>query len=307
MKQNTFWLKTKDDIQIFTRTWLPETTPKRVVQIAHGMCEHSGRYAPFAKVLVDAGYAVYASDRRGHGLTAKKPEDLGHLAGKNGWNLALQDLLSLTETIHQQHPAIPVFLLGHSMGSFLAQHYLMLYANTIQGVILMGTNGRVGPLLWIGKCVNRFELWRQGPKGRSSWTATLSFGAYNQAFKPNRTPFDWISRDPVEVDRYIQDPFCGFKCTNQFWYDLMQGLEEIQNPKNIARIPKECPILILAGCQDPVGNNTKGVKKLIAAYQAAELKHILYRFYPGSRHELLNESNRLDVYQDIIHWLTHGT
>lgn len=307
MKEDTFWLSAEDGVQIFTRMWLPETPPKGVIQIAHGMCEHSARYTAFAAVLVEAGYAVYASDRRGHGWTAKKPEDLGHLADQNGWNLVLGDLLSLTECIHQRHASIPVFLLGHSMGSFLAQHYLIRYANTIQGIILMGTNGHVGPLLWIGKGVNRFELWRQGPKGRSSCTEMLSFGTYNQAFKPNRTQFDWISRDAMIVDQYIKDPFCGFQCTNQFWYDLIQGLEIIQDPKNIALIPKDFPILILAGSQDPVGNNTKGVKKLIAAYQTAGLKHVMYKLYPGARHELLNEINRLDVYQDIIHWLLHGT
>lgn len=303
MRQTTFWLAAKDGVQIFTRTWLPDASPKGAVQIAHGMCEHSERYARLAQALVAAGYAVYASDMRGHGHTAKTPGDLGHLADQNGWNLVLSDLLCLTETIHQQHPNIPVFLIGHSMGSFLAQHYITRHADTIKGAVFSGTNGKVGPLLWAGKCTNRFEMWRQGPKGRSALMEYLSFGAYNNAFKPTRTAFDWITRDPAEVDKYISDPLCGFRCTNQFWSDLIEGLEAIEKPKNIAHIPKEFPVLMVSGSLDPVSNKTAGVQRLIATYQNASLRDITYHFYEGARHEVFNETNREEVYRNVIDWL----
>lgn len=305
MQENTFWLRAKDGIQIFTRTWSPHTRPKGAIQIAHGMCEHSGRYTYLAQALVKAGYVVYASDRRGHGHTAQKQADLGHLADTDGWNLILSDLLSLTEVIRHQHPGVPRFLIGHSMGSFLTQHYVVLYSNTLNGAILSGTNGKMGLLLWLGKCASRFETWRQGPKGRSAFLEYLSFGTYNNAFKPNRTKSDWLSRDSAGVDRYLQDPLCGFRCTNQFWNDLTFGLGEIEKPENIARIPKTFPILIMAGSNDPVGNKTKGVKRLVDSYQNAGLKNVTSHFYEGARHEIFNETNREEVYRDIIQWLEH--
>lgn len=304
MQQNTFWLTATDGVQLFTRTWMPEETPpKGAIQIAHGMCEHSGRYESLATALVNAGYAVYAGDRRGHGRTAQKPEDFGHLAPQGGWNLVLSDLLSLTKQMQRLHQHVPCFLIGHSMGSFLAQHYLIRYANTLNGAIFSGTNGKIGSLLWLGNCVSRFETWRQGSRGKSAFLEFLSFGTYNNVFKPNRTRFDWLTRDSAEVDRYLQDPLCGFRCTNQFWNDFTFGLGEIEKPENIAQVPKEFPILILAGSDDPVGNKTKGVKKLVHTYKNAGLKNVTCRFYEGGRHEIFNEVNREEVYKDVIQWL----
>jgi alpha-beta hydrolase superfamily lysophospholipase len=304
MRESTFEFASTDGVEIFVRRWLPQPTmrPCAAVQIAHGLAEHSGRYARLAHALVGAGYAVFASDHRGHGQTVRKPEELGFFAERGGFELAVADLAQLSGRIRQELPDLPLVLLGHSMGSILAQYYLALHGADLAAVVLSGsTSGTPDPRVLE---LARAERERLGPRGQSELLATASFGAFNQAFQPARTDFDWLSRDPLEVDAYVADPLCGFSATAQLWIDLMEGLGRVSDPEWVAHIPADLPIYIFSGDQDPVhGGDLDGLQRLLDLYRGAGLRRVSHRFYPGGRHEMLNETNRDEVTRDLLVFL----
>jgi alpha-beta hydrolase superfamily lysophospholipase len=298
-----FVLSTADGIGLSIYRWLPEGPPRAVVQIVHGLGEHAGRYARLAAALNNAGYAVYAADLRGHGRTTTGPADLGFLAESGGWEKCLGDLWLLNRRIASDHPGLPVFLLGHSMGSFLVQDFIGAHGDALAGAILSGSEGKPSLLASAGRVVARLEKLRLGPRGRSALIHALAFGAYNRSFQPARTPFDWLSRDPAEVDRYAHDPLCGFVPAVQLWIDLFDALGRIARPSHLRRVPKSLPVYVIAGDRDPVSNHARGLEKLLAAYRRAGLERVAHRFYPGARHEPFNETNRDEVTRDLIAWL----
>ena len=214
----------------------------------------------------------------------------------------VDDLGRLAQYIGQHYPGTPLFLFGHSMGSYIAQAYLLHHSASLHGAILSGSNYQPAALYRMARLVARLEAWRQGPLGKSAVIEWLSFGAFNKAFKPNRTAFDWLSRDPAEVDRYVNDPLCGFRCSNQLWLDLLQGLAQISQPGNLAQIDPNLPILIMGGECDPVSAG-KRLTHLADALRATGNRHVQLRVYPEARHEVLNETNRNEVTADIVGWL----
>lgn len=292
-----------DRAELFVYRWLPWSPPRGVVQIAHGLAEHAGRYARLAEALTGAGYAVYANDHRGHGRTARSQEGLGFFAQRNGWARCVADLRRITERIADEYPSLPVVLLGHSMGALLAQDYIAEHGAALAGVVLSGSRGRPPAMAAMALLAARLERLRLGRRGRSALLGRLGFGSFNRAFEPARTHFDWLSRDPAEVDRYIADPLCGFAATTQLWIDLLQGIGRIARAGRLARIPKGLPILLIAGTRDPVIGDVKAIERLIAAFRAAGLTHISHRLYAGARHEVFNETNRSEVTADVIGWL----
>ncbi|WP_370153822.1 lysophospholipase [Ferrovibrio sp.] len=296
---NTSLVSPADGLVLQGHEWLPAGNARAVVVIAHGMAEHAGRYARFASALTDAGHAVYAFDHRGHGHTARSVAELGHFADRDGWNRAVADLAAICDMAAQRHPGLPLLLFGHSMGSFMAQQFLYEHGGRLAGCVLCASNGRPPPLAALGPLVARLEKLRHGGRGISMLIHTMSFGAFNKRFQPARTEFDWLSRDPAEVDKYIADPFCGFPITVQSWIDFLAGLQAIARPENQARIRKDLPILVTAGTHDPVSAGTKGLRQLLDAYAAAGLTRVEHKFYEGARHELLNETNRDAVTADI--------
>lgn len=299
-----FTITTSDQCSVFVYKWVPDGgTVKGVVQIAHGMAEHAGRYARYAKALNEAGYAVFANDHRGHGKTAGSLENVGYFADSDGWVRVVEDMRLVTETIKKELPDVPVFIFGHSMGSFLSRHYAFLFGQDIQGLVLSGTGGDPGLLGVVGCKIAKWESRLRGKKARSQLLTSMSFGSFNKAFRPNRTEFDWLSRDPSEVDKYVDDPYCGEMFTAGFFFDLLSGLREINRPANVARTPENLPIHLLAGDNDPVGDNGKGVIQIHDKYKKAGIKRLTIKLYPDGRHEMLNETNREEVYQDIIAWL----
>jgi alpha-beta hydrolase superfamily lysophospholipase len=301
---STFTLEGADGVSLFTHRWLPEPAPKGVVQIAHGLAEHAGRYARLAAALSQAGYAVYANDHRGHGRTAKTADDLGFFADRDGWNKCIADLWRLNRRIANDHPGLPIVLLGHSMGSFLAQQLVCEHGEALSGAVLSASNGKPPAIAPIARLLGRLERLRLGSRGRSALMHALFFGAFNRPFEPARTPFDWLSRDPAEVDKYLADPFCGFGATVQLYIDVLAALADIARPSRQARIPKPLPIYILNGSRDPVATN---ISQLLAAYQAAGLKNVVHKVYPEGRHESFNEINREEVTRDLIAWLDSVT
>lgn len=297
------WLE-PDDVEIFVYSWLPddEASVKAVVQISHGMAETAVRYERLASALTSHGYIVYANDHRGHGRTAGSVDEVG-IVPSNSFHLMVDNLTALTERIRHRHPGLPVYMYAHSFGSFLAQQLMVRYPEALDGFILSGTNGKSDPLLPIGILIARLQAKLRGESHRSKLINDLSFGAYNKSFKPNRTAFDWLSRDNAEVDKYIADAYCGAVFSVGFYRDFFLQLNQIHRLSYIRRIPKELPILVLYGDQDAVGGMGKGVEELLRKYKEAGLSSVSSKLYLHARHELMNETNRDEVTRDMIAWL----
>ncbi|KRE62095.1 alpha/beta hydrolase [Nostocoides sp. Soil756] len=302
MQSTTTTVTTADDTSLFTHRWLPDGEPKGVVQIAHGMAEHSARYARVAEALTAAGYAVYAHDHRGHGRTAEAA-DHGYFADRDGWARVVADLRQVTDHARAEHPGLPVFLLGHSMGSFLARSYVIQDSHDLAGLVLSGTAGDPGALGKVGAGVAAVEARLRGRRHTSSLLDKLTFGQYNAAFKPNRTAFDWLSRDEAEVDAYVADPLCGNTFTSGFFADLLGGLAGINDPQQVAGVRRDLPVLLVSGDRDPVGDGGKGPRAVAQAYREAGLTDVTCTLYPEARHELFNETNRDEVLTDVVTWL----
>ncbi|MFV0280152.1 MAG: lysophospholipase [Rhodoblastus sp.] len=299
MRADDFRLKADDGAEIFVHRWLPAETPRGAVQIAHGLAEHGGRYERLAHRLSAQGWAVYADDHRGHGKTARAG-DIGFFAEREGWRKCVGDLWTLNRRMAADHPGVPAVLLGHSMGSFMAQDFVADHSDAIAGLALSGSNGPPPAIAGIGRMIARIERLRLGAHGKSDLLQTMMFGEFNKRFKPARTPFDWLSRDREEVDAYIADPLCGFEFSIQLAIDLLDGLGPLLKPERLARIRKDIPVYIFSGSDDPVGAN---LPALAQAYRGAGLTKVDMRVYPGARHETLNETNREETTSDLLRWL----
>jgi alpha-beta hydrolase superfamily lysophospholipase len=305
MQTGDFTFGAEDGTPIAVYRWLPdEGSPARaVVQIAHGMAEHAARYARFAEVLCAGGFAVYANDHRGHGRTAGAIEQVGYIADTDGWARVVGDLHRLTGIIREKHAGRPLFLFGHSMGSLLARSYIPLHGSELSGVILSGTPVDPGIMGHVGLAVARLVSFLKGRRTPSPLLNRLSFGKFNRPFKPNRTEFDWLSRDAEEVDRYVADPYCGGVFSAGFFMDLLTGIHALADPEALRRIPRNLPILLLSGDRDPCGGMGAGVRSVAAEYRGAGIADLTFKLYPQARHELLNETNREEVFADILSWM----
>lgn len=303
MTARHYTLPTPDGHRIALRHWQPVTQPHAVMVIAHGMAEHGDRYAALAEFLGVRGYHVHALDHRGHGRSVRTPEDIGHFADAAGWKTVVADLQAVINEVRRQHPGLPVVLLGHSMGSFIAQAWAIEHGKGIDALVLSGSNYGSTLLYRAAGVIARIERFRQGARGKSALLEFLSFGAFNNAFKPARTAYDWLSRDPAQVDLYVKDPLCGFRVTNQLWIDLLGGLVDISKVRNLARIPHALPVYLLAGDKDPVGQAGKGVEKLAQKLGEAGLQDVTVTLYSDGRHEMFNESNRAEVFRELAEWL----
>lgn len=304
MSQSDFHLLGKYDQSIYVSKWIPEDkAPRAVIQLAHGMAEHITRYNDFAEKLVGAGYAVYGNDHRGHGKTAGSLENIGYFADKDGFNVVVEDMKLLTDTINEEYPKLPVFLFGHSMGSLLSRSYIARFGDGLKGVVLSGTTANTGLLGLVAVLLAKIECKIKGRKVPSKFLDRMVFGAFNKPYKPARTDFDWLSRDNEQVDLYVNDPYCGGVFTTGFFLDFFSGLNEMFKTENTKKIPKELPMYIFSGELDPVGGKQGAmVKKTFKIYKNAGIKDIEIKLYPEARHEMLNETNKEDVYNDVIQW-----
>ncbi|HBF0803936.1 TPA: lysophospholipase, partial [Clostridioides difficile] len=266
--------------------------------------ETAQRYETFAKVLTKNGYIVYINDHRGHGKTAKIIENVGHLAEKEGFRCLVEDMYTLTNIIKKENEDLPIYLFGHSMGSFASQRYIMDYSNNLSGLILCGSNGKQGIILNLAHLIINHEIKKYGRRFKSNKINNLIFGG--EIIRRNeKTKFDWLSRDKEQVEKYINDPFCGVVCSCGFFYDLVQGLKEIEDKENLKKVPLDIPIYIISGDKDPIGKNGKGVLRLRDRYIKLGVKDVTCKLYKDGRHELLNEINREEVFEDIICWLNN--
>lgn len=290
---NEHSLTATDGRTIPVNVWLPDA-PVAVLVIAHGMAEHASRYDPLARWLMERQIAVVAADHRGHG-PACPPDKLGFFGPAQGWDKVIKDLHQVVNYAHSLAPEKPLTLLGHSMGSFIAQAYIQRYSDTLDALILSATNRINRPALAVSRWLIRLIKTFKGPRHISPMINNMTFGAFNKPFRPNRTDYDWLSRDTSQVDRYIADPYCGFSCTTQLWNDFISGMMAI----NPALWPRNLPVHLLAGTDDPVGEMGTGVRRHEADIEAAGVKITSCRLFEGGRHELINETNADEVWAHI--------
>lgn len=303
MRELPFTLINGEGHPIYVYHWAPDENdvPRGIVQISHGMAETAERYKRFAQELCSQGYHVYGNDHRGHGRTASSVEQLGY-TGPDGLNGMVRDLRLLRDEIRRRHDSVPLFLLGHSMGSFLVQKIMYTSPGPYAGFLLTGTCGKQ-PMLTFGQLIASVQCRLQSDKHPSMLLSSLVFGRYNRNFLPTRTGVDWLTRDEAEVDKYLNDPCCGALCCAGFYDDFFRLLREIHRKENMSQIPKDKPVFVFCGEADPVGLNGKGVRRLITVYQELGILDLQWKLYPGARHELLNETNRDEVTEDVLHWL----
>ena len=270
------------------------------MQIIHGMAEHSARYARLAEALTSRGFAVYAHDLPGHGARA---ETRGHFADRRGWRVAISSIRDVQRLAQREHPGRPLFMLGHSMGSFLLQHFVADSGGSLAGAVFSATSGDLGPLRRVGLGLIRLEAALYGRRHPSALGEMLSFKDFNRRFQPARTKFDWLSRDAAEVDRYAADPLCGFRCSTGLWIDLLEAGGKLTLAPRLRRVPKTLPVLMIAGAEDPVSRGARGPAALERHYQQVGLRDITVKVYAGARHELFNETCRDEVTADLLAWL----
>lgn len=282
--------------------WQPEGEVKAIVQFVHGIAEHAGRYDAFAKELNARGILVVAEDHMGHGGSVGKTDVKGYFHG--GWLSAVQDTHTLQQMIAREYPGMPYFLYGHSMGSFMTRTFLFRYPDSgLAGAILSGTAWQPEMVLRLGLAVCHTEGKKRGEQEISPLINKLMFGAYTKGLEDVQSPYDWLSRDRQVVRDYEADPMCGFDCTVGLGRDLMQGLQMIQDRKNLQKMDHNLPVLFLAGDRDPVGNNGKGVKRAFDAFCRCGMRDVQMKLYPNGRHEMHNEINKNAVYSDVISWI----
>ena len=290
--------RASDGAEIHYRYWAGPASPRAVVQIVHGAAEHSGRYDRFAKTLVSEGYAVYATDHRGHGRTRVRSGELGD-AGPDAWNRFIEDEQQLSQLIRQANPGVKLVLIGHSLGSFIAQDYITRRPELIDAVVMSGTAYGPPPPQELIAALDGAT--KAAPLGPSEFWANL-FKDFNKPFT-GQPGFEWLSRDAAEVQKYQRDPQAGFPFSNELVRDIFQGFTVLRDPAREARIPKTLPVLVIQGSLDPVGGNLKGTQALLDRYQALGLTRVSHKFYDGARHEVLNETNRDEVTRDVLNWL----
>lgn len=297
-----------DTAHIFYRTWIPDNNNfHSIVHIFHGMAEHSERYDRFASYLNSLGIAVFAQDHRGHGRTSSD-DDLGYFAPRKGWQRVLQDGYELSQEIAKTYPQKDLFLFGHSMGSFLVRTLIALHPELYAGAVISGTGASQGLLGVAGKVVAQVRSWRNKGKNPDPLLDNLSFGAFGKAFQPEKTSFDWLSRDEQEVQKYVDDPLCGFVCTSRFFVDLLTGISMANSKRYMRRIPKTFPLLLISGANDPVGKFGAGFDEVCTAYRSLGITDLTCHLIKGARHEILNETNRDEIHIIIGTWLeSHKT
>jgi alpha-beta hydrolase superfamily lysophospholipase len=304
MKKEFNFTTTDKAVSLHTICWLPDDrSPRAVLQIVHGISEHMKRYDLFATYLMQHGIIVFGCDLPGHGSTASTSEEYGYFADQDGWHMVTQALYELGNSMKQSCPNLPFFLLGHSMGSFLVRTLLIDYPELAEGAILSGTGQPKERLLRFSNVITHFAAYAFGAKKRMNAIDHLVMGSNRKRFASEQKAASWISRDTAVVERYVADPLCNFVPTVSLYRDMLEGLAYIGNPLNLSSMKKETPLYFFSGGQDPVGENGVGVRRIISALEEAGFLNIQYKIYPEGRHEMLNELNRLEVYDDLLHWL----
>ena len=283
--------------------WEPDIQIIGVVQISHGMVEYIKRYDEFARYLNQNGILVIGNDHLGHGETANTEDDWGYFCSSNMSETVVADLYEITCFTKKNYPNVPYFLFGHSMGSFMARRYIMTYGNELDGLIISGTGNQSGSMLKAGKIMVSLTKLFKGDRYRSKLLKNMFFSNFNAHIPNVRTPNDWLTKDEAIVDKYNIDKYCTYSFTVNGYRTLLDVLSFIQNSNNIVKIPKNLPVFLIAGEEDPVGNYGKAVKNVYEIYEQAGIEDISIKLYKDDRHELINETDKEDIYEDIRGWM----
>ena len=304
MKKEEFTYPSKDGkTSIHAIRWIPEESPVAILQIAHGMVEFIDRYDRFAKVCAGQGIYVVGNDHLGHGKSVTDPSQLGYFGRPDGNALVIGDMHQLRRRTQEEYPDVPYFLLGHSMGSFLARQYISAYGKGLAGAIIMGTGLQSNGALVAAKTITRGIAAIRGESYRSKLLVSMTLGPYNKSFEPARTPCDWLTRDEAIVDAYMHNELNQFMFTTNGYANLFRTIQKAQDPVRIAQIPSDLPVLIVSGGKDPVGHAGKDPQKLAEIYRKAGIRDVTCKIYPEDRHEILNELDKDVVDQDILTWI----
>ncbi len=288
---------------VFFRCWMPSDGVKAIFQIVHGMAEHGERYEDFANFLCQKGFAVVVDDHIGHGKSVKNDNKLGYFGDDMGWDALVEDEKAITEFIKNEIPDAPIVFFGHSMGSFIAREYIRRYGtdSRIKATIFCGSSGK-NPAAAIAIRIAGAIAKAKGTMHRSEFINKIAFGTYNSKIPNAKTPFDWLTTDAEIVDKYIEDKYCGFLFTAAGYKDLFTILHTVSGKDWYNEVCNDIPILLTAGEEDPVGTYGKGIKEIYNNLINSGKKDVTIRLYPGMRHEILNETERATVYEDIAAW-----
>ena len=289
--------------KIHARMCVPDAEPRAIVQIIHGIAEYIDRYDEFMSFLADNGIIAVGTDHLGHGKSIESEEQTGFFAYDNGWDYVVRDEEVLRLAMHENYPELPIIVFGHSMGSFMARTLLIRYPDAFNAAIISGTGNQGAALVNGGLIMGNLVTGLNGAHHYSKFLNNLAFGSYNKIYDNPKTEYDWLSRDEANVQKYIDDPLCGFIPTCSLFRDMMTGVKFITNKKNLTAMNKDMPVYFMSGDMDPVGECGKGVQKAYNNFLEAGMKDVSIKLYPGGRHEMLNEINKDEVYSDILTWL----
>lgn len=304
MREREFYLPSSDSAyQIRCMEWIPNGEIKGVLQIAHGMVEHIGRYREFGMWLAEHGFVVIGHDHLGHGKTAKCQDDYGYFGTNGKTECVIKDIRRVTIYAKKKYPEQKLCLLGHSMGSFLVRRYLSVYQDGPDAFILMGTGAPAKPLVVFGKLLATMVSRVKGEHSRSKFLYEMSLGNYNRQFEPTKTPNDWLTRDEYWAKDYGEDELCQYIFTAAAYREFFRVILLDEKAETQGAVRTDMPLLIISGDQDPVGEHTKGVRKVGKRYSKAGVSALTMGFYEGARHEILHETNREEVFGDILEWL----
>jgi alpha-beta hydrolase superfamily lysophospholipase len=288
---------------VSAKIFVPDCEIKGIVTLAHGMRDYVGRYVDFAAFLCEEGYVFAGNDHLGHGETASCSEDMGYFAPKDGYLFVIDDLLSMNRIVRERFPNLPIVMMGHSMGSFLARLYAEKYPDTVDGLIIHGTGGR-NPLLGVGKLLISLIRAIRGDRHRSGLVSAMAFGSYNKGFDTSESDEPWLTRDSSRISSRPTDPYCAFKFTAAGYADLFSMIGLSNSDAHFSAYPKSLPTLVVSGEADPVGDYGRGVRFVYERLKESGVKKVDLLLYPDARHELFNETNRDEVMSDISAWLS---
>ena len=289
--------------KIHARMCVPDAEPRAIVQIIHGIAEYIDRYDEFMSFLADNGIIAVGTDHLGHGKSIESEEQTGFFAYDNGWDYVVRDEEVLRLAMHENYPELPIIVFSHSMGSFMARTLLIRYPDAFNASIISGTGNQGAALVNGGLFMGNLVTGLKGAHHYSKFLNNLAFGSYNKIYDNPKTEYDWLSRDEANVQKYIDDPLCGFIPSCSLFRDMMTGVKFITNKKNLTAMNKDMPVYFMSGDMDPVGECGKGVQKAYNNFLEAGMKDVSIKLYPGGRHEMLNEINKDEVYTDILAWL----
>lgn len=305
VKREELYFESRDNVsRIYSAQWIPDTDkPICILQIIHGMAEHVERYDDFARAMAEKGILVVGEDHLGHGKTAGESGTKGYFCVQDPATVVVRDSHRLKKLTQEKYPGVPYIILGHSMGSFILRNYLCRYGTGIQGAIIVGTGTQSGIVIAFGMAVAALQKLFCGSQKESVFLDRQSFRGYNKRIKDEKSKAGWLTKDKKIADAYIDDDFCGFTFTINGFQTLFELLARLNKKGNLKNMPPELPVLFASGAEDPVGNYGKGVKAVYQSFLDLGMNNVQLKLYENDRHEILNETDKLKVYEDIYSWI----